>query len=364
MRLRTFLAKDMKEALAAMRAELGEESVIVASEKLKDGSVLLRAGIEETGAPAGAAEEAFPRDAREPEGGISHHSSFDARYRESLLARLRGAGAGPPHRAMPFDRARLLEILRAHRTPAPLAQSIVEDAQKSGLPDMILALASALDRSMCSEAVNSADRGAIMLVGPPGAGKTAVAAKLAAQYCLAGSPVLLAATDMDSAGQVARLEGFATCLNLPVLRAPEPGTLCAALREARSTGALLIADTGGCDPRAALSREFLALTSVGNMDIVGVVSAASDAEEAGETAAALAKLGASRLVVTGLDLARRKGALIGLALSGLAITRVTSSPYLADGLETLTPMALSRMVAADAPEPTRRDAPVLPQILG
>jgi flagellar biosynthesis protein FlhF len=307
---------------------------------LKDGSVLLRAGIEETGAPAAPAEEVFPRDAREPEGSISHHSSFDARYREGLLARLRGANAGTLHRAMPFDGASLLEILRMHRTPDALAQSIGADAQKSGLPDMILALASALDRSMRSAPVSAADRCAILLVGPPGAGKTAVAAKLAAQYCLAGSPVL------------------------PVLRAPEPGMLSAALQEARSTGAMLIADSGGLNPRAALSCEFLALTSVGNIDMVGVVSAATDAEEAAETAAALAKLGTSRLVVTGLDLARRKGALVALALSGVPIAWVTSSPYLADGLDTLTPMALSQILVAEAPMETGRDPSAYPQILG
>ena len=56
MQLRTFLAKDMKEALSAMRAELGEEAIIVASEKMKDGTMLLRAGIEGTQKAAAAVE--------------------------------------------------------------------------------------------------------------------------------------------------------------------------------------------------------------------------------------------------------------------------------------------------------------------
>jgi flagellar biosynthesis protein FlhF len=77
-----------------------------------------------------------------------------------------------------------------------------------------------------------------------------------------------------------------------------------------------------------------------------VVSAACDAEEAGDIANALAKLGATKLIVTGLDLSRRKGALVALACSGLGLAQVTASPYLADGLETLTPLALSRAVLA------------------
>jgi flagellar biosynthesis protein FlhF len=54
------------------------------------------------------------------------------------------------------------------------------------------------------------------------------------------------------------------------------------------------------------------------------------------------------LIVTGLDLARRKGALVALACSGLGLEQVTASPYLADGFETLTPLALSRALLEDA----------------
>ena len=103
-----------------------------------------------------------------------------------------------------------------------------------------------------------------------------------------------------------------------------------------------------CDPRAALPQGLVALLSAGNLDLVGVLSATGDAEEAAEIAASLVKLGATRLIVTGLDLSRRKGALVAIALSGAAIAHVTSSPYLADGLETLTPMALARLLTARA----------------
>ena len=49
--MRTFLAKDMKEALATMRAELGEDAIMVSSERLKDGSLCLRAGVEQAQRP-------------------------------------------------------------------------------------------------------------------------------------------------------------------------------------------------------------------------------------------------------------------------------------------------------------------------
>ena len=342
MQLRTFLAKDMKEALTAMRSQMGDDAIIVASETLKDGTVLLRAGSEQP-LPSSQPEKKSASTSAETSGAVARFGSFETRYRESLIARLRG-NPSETGRATPFDAANLSQILLAHRTPPALAKMLVERARESGLSDMTLALATALDKSMRTEPFGSDTHGAMLLVGPPGAGKTSVAARLAAQHSLAGLSVLLAATDLETAGQVARLETFAECLNVPLLRIAEPAMLANAINEARETQGLLIADSGGCDPREALPPELIGLLSAGHIDLVGVLSATGDAEDSSEIAAALVKLGATRLIVTSLDLSRRKGALVAIALSGAAIAHVTSSPFLADGLETLTPMTLARML--------------------
>jgi len=352
MQLRTFLAKDMKEALAAMRTQMGDEAIIVASETLKDGTVLLRAGIEGDQAPIRLPEDMPRREPGAQANSDSHFAGVETRYRENLLARVRGAGprAGP---AVPFVRETLLELLEAHRTPPAIAKALVDEAEKSGLADMTLALASALDKFMRTEAFDTEHRAAVLLMGMPGAGKTSVAARLAAQHCLAGNSVLLAATDLETAGQAARLESFAACLNVPLLRIASPGMLADAIQQAQESQALVIADTAACDPRESLPRELVSFLSAGNMDLIGIMSATGDAEEAGEIATALVKLGATRLIVTGLDLAKRKGALVAIALSGVGIAHVTSSPYLADGLESLTPMALARLLATRTQPPVQ-----------
>lgn len=348
MQLRTFLAKDMKEALSAMRAELGEEAIIVASEKMKDGSILLRAGLERTqGAPA-VLEGGTHRLSDPAPVAAGPLASFDARYHEALVLRLRAPRTDGPSRARPFDREQLLCVLRAHRTPDGLSEALAEEAETSGIPDLTLALAAALDRFMRGGPAAVSDHSGMILVGPPGAGKTAVAAKLAAQHRLAEASVVLAATDIQTAGQMARLESFAACLDVPLVIASTPEILSDEVHQASCAGALLIADCAGCDPRGPLLPELARFLAVGLLEIVGVVSAACDAEEAGDIAAALTKLGATKLIVTGLDLARRKGALVALACSGLRLAQVTASPYLADGLETLTPLALSRALLADA----------------
>jgi flagellar biosynthesis protein FlhF len=351
MQLRTFIAKDMKAALADMRAELGDEAIIVATETMRDGSVLLRAGLEEAPPRIRIPEDNFLEDVA-PEAGAaaSRLAPYDERYRENLVARLRGPKPTGASRALPFDRRMLVALLHAHRTPDSMAQNLADEAEKSGLSDLTLALASALDRMMHAEPIDPGHRGAILLMGPPGAGKTGVAARLAAQNCLAGYPARLAETDSETAGQRARLESLAACLNVPVLQTPTPAILADAVREARAADAMLIADTGGCDPRGPLPPELLGFLAMGHLDIVGVVSAASDAEETGEIAEALGKLGATRLIVTGLDLTRRKGALLACALSGIAIAQVTSSPYLADGFGLLTPLAFSRALIGNFAE--------------
>jgi flagellar biosynthesis protein FlhF len=356
MQLHTFRAKDMKVALSAMRAELGEEAIIVASEKMKDGSTLLRAGIEGMQNAAATSEGEIRRPSSDAALAADALGSFDARYREALVTRLRVPRTDVSSHPRPFDRDQLFCILRTHRTPDALCEVLVDAAEGSGIPDLKLALAAALDRFMQAGPAAANDPAGMILIGPPGAGKTAVAAKLAAQHRLAGMSVVLAATDTQTAGQMARLENFAACLDVPLVIASTPEILSEEANEASQIGALLIADCAGCDPRGPLSPDLVRFLAAGRLQIAGVVSAACDAEEAGDIAAALAKLGATKLIVTGLDLARRKGALVALACSGFGLVQVTASPYLADGLETLTPLALSRALLADASPVTQKVA--------
>jgi flagellar biosynthesis protein FlhF len=317
----------MKEALSATRVALGDDAVILASESTRDGRVVVRA------APNGAEFAPPPVNL----------ASFETRYRDSLIARLRAKPSAVTLNQEPFKRATLLGLLNAHRVPPPLADTLAQDAEESELPDLCLALAAALDKSMRIQPLDVRNEAALLLVGAYGAGKTTVVAKLAASARLSDRDVRVVATDVDSAGQRERLETFAAHLNVSMLAAPEPQLFAGAAAVARADGALFIADSAGFDPRNP-SREILSFVAMESAEIVGVVSATMDAEDALEIAAGLKRLGAKRLIVTGLDLARRKGALARLAASGLAIAQVTASPYLAQGLDTLTPLQLARFL--------------------
>ncbi|HEY4942856.1 MAG TPA: hypothetical protein VII56_15615 [Rhizomicrobium sp.] len=335
MQLRTFLAKDMREALATVRADMGPEAVIIASEKSKSGGVMVRAALDTIEADA-------PGEAPTPAGLVA---DFDTHHRDSLLRRLRGNGAGDRKSSLSFDRAELLCALNRHRLPEGVAHALAETAAKAQLTDMTLALASALDKKMKPWPIDMHDANALLLVGPNGAGKTAVAAKIAAHARLAGRRTTLVASDSAGAGAVARLETFAKHLDSAVTTAESAAELTKLVGECISKKTFVIIDTAGFDPRDAKARTaFAALGQIGRVESVGVVSALSDAEEISEIVEALAALGAKRLVVTGLDLARRAGGLIAAATQGVPLAHVTRSPFIAGGLECPTSLSLARLL--------------------
>jgi flagellar biosynthesis protein FlhF len=183
------------------------------------------------------------------------------------------------------------------------------------------------------------------LCGPPGAGKTATAAKIAAHARLSGRAVHLIAADAAGAGAVARLETFASHLSAEIFVAENASTLEKRVADSISQAALAIVDTAGFDPRHAKSRTaFSALARIENLQTLAVMSATGDAEETTEMARALVTLGATRMVVTCLDLARRAGALLAAATQGAPLAHVSRSPFVAGGLETLTPLSLARLL--------------------
>ena len=337
MQLRTFIADDMRAALAKMRDEMGPDAIIVSSQRAKEGGVLVRAALDEADIDLEAAAAAAP--SLEDDG----IADFETGYRDNLIRRLRATGASPKQSGRSFNRAELIALLRGHRAPEALSHALAETAEKTALSDMTLALASALDKKMRCEPLDLATVPALLLIGPHGAGKTATAAKIAAHARMAGREVKLIAADAAGAGAVARLQAFANHLDARFLIADGAETVADAVLECGLEKSFAIVDTAGFDPRNAKARTaFSALAQIEDLEAIGIVSACGDSEETTEIAAALALLGARRLIVTGLDLARRLGALLAASTQNLNLAHVTRSPYVAGGLETLTPLSLAR----------------------
>jgi flagellar biosynthesis protein FlhF len=343
MQLRTFLARDMREALANVRNEMGPEAVIVGSERAKGGGIMVRAALDTEESEAGV--ETVARELAAALNPPSASPGFETNYRDGLIRRLRGERTAATSNAVGFNRAELLTLLRTHRAPDGLTHALAEAAEKSGLADMTLALASALDKRMRTNPLDLENAKVLLLAGPPGAGKTAVAAKIAAHARLSGRDVELIAADATGAGAVARLETFAKHVGAGFVIAETADALGKAIGASASKNVLSVIDTAGFDPRNAKSRTaYSALARMDGVDAIGVVSAAGDAEEVAEISAALVTLGVKRMIVTGIDLARRAGAVLGAAAQGADLAHITRSPFVAGGLETLTPLSLARLL--------------------
>ena len=297
MRLKLYRARAMREAMAQVRRDLGDDALIVATRRVA-GGVEITAAIE-------------------PE---------------------------PPPSPPPLDDPERLAALSYHAVPAALAARLPAGP-------LAFALAAALRFAGLPLAPGSRP---LLLAGPPGGGKTLTAARLATRLVLQGAAPLVISTDGKRAGAVEQLAAFTRLLGVELQTAEDPPSLMRALQR-RNDGAPVLIDTAGCDPFDAGEREALrALAASAGAVVAAVLPAGGDAAESAELAAALAGAGATLLLATRLDVTRRLGNILAAAAAGLALAEAGIGPGAADGLVPLTPDLLAarlRRAAANAAEP-------------
>lgn len=314
MRLKTYTAPTMPEAMALVRDEMGDDAIIVSTHPPIDGlACRVTAAIEEDLLPV-------PEQSDTPE-------PVDT---ESRVAYLR-------------------QVLIAHGIPPHITEALLRSIDDLSNPDAALSLASALDSLMTFRPIdtNNLDR-PLVLAGIPGAGKTITAAKLAAQAKLAGQSVFVATTDTKRAGGVEQLEAFTRILDIP-LDVAEDADALRALRDRATDADVAIIDTPGINPfdDDATDQVHQFADAVGG-EIILVLPAGGDAMESADTAAAFADIGATRTIITRLDMTRRLGGIVAASVSSrLAVANVSVNPNVADGLSQLNPVSLARLIIPD-----------------
>jgi flagellar biosynthesis protein FlhF len=293
MRLKIFRAATTTEALAGIRRELGPDAVIL--------------GIRKQGREVEVTAACEPP----PE--------------EPVIV------AAPPP-------ARPAAQLARHNIPAGLAARLPGDRMEEAIARefRFLPLPDGRERPL-------------LLAGPPGAGKTLTAGKLATRAALAGTPPLLVTTDTQRAGAAEQLAAFARILGIALSVAQTPAALAKALAR-RLPGQPAVIDTAGTDPfDPADAAALVALARAADAEVVAVLPAGLDPDEASELARAYAVLGSRLLIPTRLDQARRLGSVLAAAWSGpLAFAEAGCGPGPADGLVRLTPSLLARRLAGEA----------------
>ncbi|HYM30949.1 MAG TPA: hypothetical protein VEU47_06605 [Candidatus Cybelea sp.] len=311
MRLKTYHAPTMSEAMRLVRVELGDEAVIVSSYRSRRGR-----GVEVT-----AAIE--PRDAA-----------------TAAPVAMNGAAVKSP------TTEQLAQSLAYHAVPEDLAERLRALALLDSSDPLERRLATALASELHFDPLPAGNRQPLVLVGAPGAGKTVAVAKLATRAVMAGRSVAVITCDTVRAGGVEQLSAFVELLGQPLVTVAGPEELCQAIAEAAERDTILI-DTPGTNPLNAVEIADLQgfLAAGGNAHNILVLPAGLDGAEATDAARQFAEVGARRLLITRLDVARRYGAALAAAkAAGMSLDLASSSSFVAQGLHALTPGAVARLL--------------------
>jgi flagellar biosynthesis protein FlhF len=326
MRFKTFSAPTMADAMQMVRDDLGADAIILSTErKAANGGVVVTAAIEPSRAPDAA-------DAANAAAAIGAISAIDA------------IGAA-------LERQRVL----------PMTAHGLLDAAADGLEDEpIEALAAALAARFTFAPLfpEGESERPLMLVGPPGSGKTVTLAKLAARARLAGLPVAAIACDTARAAAVEQLGTYTKLLEIPLKQAKTPAALRKALAALADAGPVLI-DTMGTNPLDAGEMDALqSLATAAEADLMLVLPSGGDAMESAEQAAAFAEIGATLLFGTRIDAARRLGSLLAAAEGGrLALAGLGVSPQIGAGARPADAGFLARLLMPEAAAASATERP-------
>jgi flagellar biosynthesis protein FlhF len=298
MRLKTFTAATMGEAMEHVRRALGEDAVIISSQTMPNtGDVWVTAAVDQ------ADDDLVPA----PSSGVSI----------------------------------IIQALNDHGAPLGFIDKVLDAVHAAGTGAPEIALAAALDAKLSFAPMEDKPLRPVMLVGPPGSGKTVAAAKLAARARLAGQDCALISTDTVRAGGVEQLTAFARILKIELHLADRKSALAELARAAG--GRVTIIDSASVNPLDAIEMgEFASAAAAAGAEPVLVLAAGGDALESAEIGRAFTAIGASRMIATRLDTVRRHGGVLAAAGNTLALAEFGASPTIGDGLQPASAATLAR----------------------
>jgi flagellar biosynthesis protein FlhF len=364
MKVKTYKAIDMQEALRLIKRDLGPQAVILSTRKLVDGKrafgLLGRPMVEVTAAldSPGSSGGASPAQAGAP-------PEEGARALESLkqeigdlrreMAQLLNAARQPaselrlrlepeleeirwwtsrmahhmrpggPHASTPFANATLLRLMRHGMRERHAVEIVMRAEQQTGCKDheedafssTVEKLLGRLARTQDPLVRDPSEGPAVLaLIGPTGVGKTTTVAKIAARCALhGGRKVALVTNDTYRIAAVEQLRTYARIMGVPLEVVTDPSDLPRVL-DSHSDKDIILMDTAGRSPMDCSQMGELRnlLAADPRVRPLLLVSANTESLALERTVKRFAPLGPVGLIGTKLDEASHFGALFSVSL--------------------------------------------------
>jgi flagellar biosynthesis protein FlhF len=380
MKVKTFQALTIQEALRAVKAELGPDAVILSTREVRGGASLFGlfgrpmvevcAAVDVETAETPRFERELRRSAAAPPPTAPAGPDCDWAACRAELSRIRellessgGASRGAATLPPPLQAARdrlvraglaagtALELLA--RLPAGLVG-------RTGAEDALRRLLVRETRTGGPLLELGDWKKTVMLVGPTGVGKTTTIAKLAAHYHgREKRAVSLVTLDTYRLAAVEQLRLYAKAIGVPLQVALTREELLAFLRR-RSGTELILIDTPGRSPLDAAGMEELRRTVAMEQPLEThlVLAATTRDEDLQEAVDRYAALPINRLLFTKLDETTRFGAPFELMRrTGWPLSYLSTGQKVPDDLQVATPERVAGLLLGEGARVLRPAAP-------
>ena len=309
MRLKSFHGPSLTDAMRLVRDALGENAIIVATRDDEMGGVRVTAAIDDVT----SAHPVASNNQTVPEGS------------EAIEI--------------------IAEALTRHQVPPHLAERLMATATQFANDDPVLALGAAFDAHFEFQPIidDKVDK-PLMLIGPPGAGKTLSTAKFATKATMSKRSVTVISTDIERAGGLEQLACFTRLLKLNLVEIEDSHALRDALGMQKNSHIFI--DTPGRNPFSEIERQQLqALVTAGGGEATLVIPAGLDANEAIDMAVEFKKLGATRILATRMEMTKRLGSLLRVAFDAhLPFANFSASSKVTEAPQPFNPVSLARLI--------------------
>lgn len=319
MKIKKIAAANMSEAFAKVKAELGDDAVIISSENAAGGVVV-----------TAAVEEDF-------------EIGFDAADEPKIY-----------ETRCDFDDNFLRGCLDYHGTVETVADKILATARQISREQHLDDSRSVLEKTFAElyrfKDILDLRQPVKMFMGTPGSGKSTAIAKAATLAKFKHISTCIVSTDNVRAGANKQLEAFAGILELDFYFCKDERSLYETVKEMQSRYRLILIDTPGINPFIDKEVDRLGkLSEVVRAEVILTADAGRNPCEAVEIAEIFAAVGVENILPTRLDLTRRIGSILSVAACcNFSFCAASVSASIANGLAPIDNRSLAKLVLAEA----------------